>query len=93
MALCQFSYRDRNQRLFLADALKNEKFLRWLLDAIEVELVSHGSKWRCSSVLHEGISGDSRFKRSAGAQSQQCGAKQHLDHLRRLLILKFFRRT
>jgi maltose alpha-D-glucosyltransferase/alpha-amylase len=34
---------DRNQRLILADALKNEKFLRWLLDAVEVELVSHGA--------------------------------------------------
>jgi maltose alpha-D-glucosyltransferase/alpha-amylase len=28
----------------LADALKNENFLRWLLDAVEVQLVSHGLK-------------------------------------------------
>ena len=35
---------ERNRHVVLADALKNEKFLRWLLDAIEVELVSKGAK-------------------------------------------------
>jgi len=31
-----------NQQFIVADALKNESFLKWLLDAIEVQLVSHG---------------------------------------------------
>jgi maltose alpha-D-glucosyltransferase / alpha-amylase len=34
----------RHYHVVLADALKNEKFLRWLLDAVEVNLVSHGTK-------------------------------------------------
>lgn len=35
---------DHSRHLVLSDALKNGKFLRWLLDAVEVEILSHGVK-------------------------------------------------
>jgi maltose alpha-D-glucosyltransferase/alpha-amylase len=34
---------DHGQEVIVADALKDESFLKWLLDAVEVQLVSHGT--------------------------------------------------
>jgi maltose alpha-D-glucosyltransferase/alpha-amylase len=41
-ASLRVSVLDRDQEFIVADALKNENFLKWLLDAIEVQLFSHG---------------------------------------------------
>ena len=83
---------DRNQQLFLADALQNEKFLRWLLDAIEVQLVSHGSKGdiRASytKIFQEIRASKGSLVPRAGSAEQSNSSIIYGDSL----ILKFFRR-
>jgi maltose alpha-D-glucosyltransferase/alpha-amylase len=84
---------DRNQQLFLADALQNDKFLRWLLDAIEVQLVSHGSKGdiRASytQVFQEIRASKGPLIPRAGSAEQSNSSIIYGDSL----ILKFFRRV
>lgn len=84
---------DRNQQLFLADALKNERFLRWLLDAIEVQLVSHGTngdvRASYTKVFQEIRSSKGPLDPKPGSAEQSNSSIIYGDSL----ILKFFRRT
>jgi maltose alpha-D-glucosyltransferase/alpha-amylase len=84
---------DRNQELFLADALKNERFLRWLLDAIEVQVVSHGSngdvRASYTKIFQEIRSSRGPLDPKPGSAEQSNSSIIYGDSL----ILKFFRRT
>ena len=86
------SLADRGGQLVLADALQNEKFLRWLLDAIEVKLVSHGTKGDLRASYRKVFQEIRSSRGSLDPQPSHAEQSNSSIIYGDSLILKFFRR-
>jgi maltose alpha-D-glucosyltransferase/alpha-amylase len=83
---------DRSQEFVLGDPLKDERFLRWLLDAIEVKLVSHGTHGDMRASFTDMFS---KVRASGAALDPKLGGAEQSNTsiiFGDSLILKFFRR-